>query len=174
MMRRMGGSSRRTAAQHVEPFPARFAGPYQVAFRLLGDAPAAQAIACEALAHAESGLRSRSPRTLAANSCRRAAKLAVRDELWFDRPRSPARGTGFGEIPDRMERRELRMAVRLLHGRKRTLFVLERLAGWSPEEVAAECGLTRDAYDRCSAAVMESISERAAARGGRLQLDGGR
>jgi DNA-directed RNA polymerase specialized sigma24 family protein len=174
MMRLMRGRRSREPAPGESTFAERFDAPYRVAYRLLGDAAAASAIAREALAHADSSLFKRSPRSAAGHACRRAAALALHDELWFDRRRCPAGGTGFGEIPHRDQRRELRTSVRMLNGRRRAAFILQHLADWPVDDVAAELGLSPEALARHSSRAMESVSAHAAARGNLLQLGGSR
>lgn len=120
---------------------------------------AADAVAREAISRSVGSLRRWPPRALAARSSWKAAKLSVSDELWFDRPRAPAGGTGFGEIAYRRQRRELRAAVRRLGGRSRAVFVLECLAGWPAQVVRDELGLDAEAYATRSAHARRIVLE---------------
>ena len=138
----------------------RFTAAYRVVFRLLGDPVVADVLAREAMVRAGGALPTPRPRSLAARTCLQAAALALKDEPWLGRPRSLPSGTGFGETAHADERRQLRMAVRILLGRQRQVFVLEHLAGWGPERVAAEFGLAVEAERRLSAQVIAAVRRR--------------
>jgi DNA-directed RNA polymerase specialized sigma24 family protein len=144
----------------ADAFARRYASAYRVVYRLLGDAVAADVLARDAIVQVGAEWRKRHPASVDARVCCRAAKLALSDEIWFGRLRSPASGTGFGEIPHRDERRRLRMAVRVLGGRARTVFILEHLAGWAPDDVAHALRLSPEACSRRSARALAEVSQR--------------
>ena len=121
----MIGGTFASAEAATEDLSARYASAYRVAYRLIGDPAVADVLARDALVWAAAGASKVRRRSIDASACLRVAALALRDELWLGRPRSPQGGTGFGEVSHREERRRLRMAVRSLLGRQRQVFVLE-------------------------------------------------
>jgi hypothetical protein len=156
----MFGGSVATGAASAEDLTARYAAAYRVVYRLLGDAAVADVLARDALVHAGANSGRMFRRSPDARACLHAATLALRDELWLGRARSLPGGTGFGEVAHRAERRRLRMAVRSLLGRQRKVFVLEQLAGWSPNAVSAELLLTPEAHQRISERALANVRSR--------------
>jgi DNA-directed RNA polymerase specialized sigma24 family protein len=148
---------------------ARYTAAYRAVFRLIGDSWVADGLAREAMVRASATFPRPGARSLETRTCLQAVRLALHDELWLGQPRGLPSGTGFGGTANARERRNLRSAVRVLMGRQRLVFVLQHLAGWEPERVASECGMTVQAVAqsgrKAESAVQRRMNEQTAQGG---------